>query len=162
MAFDSGVAKIELASWDARTIGLSSTARVQTTSKSLEFKFAVGAGALQCNNVYAVSRTLGSASEDVDLAGGLTDVFGATLTFAEVKLFGVYNSGANALTVGAASSNAWAGLLNATGTITIPPGGLFVFAASDATGAAVVAGTGDLLKVAGTSGQPYELIVWGN
>lgn len=162
MAFDSGVAKIELASWDARTIGLSSTARVQTTSKSLEYKFAVGAGALQCNNVYAVSRTLGGASEDVDLAGGLTDVFGATLTFSEIKLFGVYNSGANTLTVGAASSNQWVGLLNSTGTVTLPPGGFFLFSAADATGAAVVAGTGDILKVAGTSGQAYELIVWGN
>jgi hypothetical protein len=162
MAFDAGVVKVDLASWDTRTIGLATSARVQTTSKTIELKFSAGAGALQNNNVYAVSRTLGGASEDVDLAGGLTDVFGATLTFAEIKLFGVHNTGANSITVGAASSNAWAGLLNATGTMTLAPGDFVIFGSPGATGAAVTAGTGDLLKVAGTSGQPYELIIWGN
>jgi hypothetical protein len=162
MAFDAGVVKVDLASWDTRTIGLASSARVQTTSKTIEFKFAAGVGALMSNYVYAVSRTLGGASEDVDLAGGLTDVFGATLTFAEVKFFGVHNTGTATITLGAASSNAWAGLFNATGTVTIPAGGFAIFGANDATGFAVVAGTGDLLKVAGTSGQTYDLIVWGN
>lgn len=162
MAFDAGVVKVDLASWDARTIGLASSARVQTTSKTIEFKFASGVGALMSNYVYAVSRTLGGASEDVDLAGGLTDVFGATLTFAEVKFFGVHNTGTATLTLGAASSNAWAGLLNATGTVTLPAGAFMLFGANDATGFAVVAGTGDLLKVAGTAGQTYDLIVWGN
>jgi hypothetical protein len=162
MAFDSGVVKVDLASWDTRTIGLSTNARVQTTSKTVELKYAAGAAALQCNLVYASNRTLGGASEDIDLAGGLTDVFGATLTFAEVKLIGVVNTGTATITIGAASSNAWAGLLNATGTVTIPAGGMAMFAASDATGFAVTAGTGDLLKVAGTSGQTYDLIIWGN
>jgi len=122
-----------------------------------------GPSASQANKVYQKKRTLGGASEDLDLAGGLTDVEGTTLTFSRIISIGVRNvSTTNNVVLGAASSNQWATLLNATGTITLRPGEWIVFCSPDATAAAVTAGTGDILKVAGTSGQAYEIFVIGS
>ncbi|MFF9844617.1 hypothetical protein [Streptomyces sp. NPDC013740] len=115
------------------------------------------------------TRTLAaSATEDLDLAGVLLDAFGAALTFVRIK--GLFISAAaantNNVVVGAAASNAWATLLNATGTITLRPGASFaaMSGSADATGMAVTAGTGDLLKVAnsgaGTS-VTYDIVIVG-
>ncbi|QDQ10275.1 hypothetical protein [Streptomyces spectabilis] len=65
---------------------------------------------------------------------------------------------------GAASSNAWTTLLNATGTLTLRPGaGVGAMAgAADVTAYAAPAGTGDLLKAAnsgaGTS-VTYDVVI---
>ncbi|MEV8623406.1 hypothetical protein [Streptomyces sp. NPDC051079] len=118
---------------------------------------------------FADTRTLAaSATEDLDLAGVLTDAFGTALTFVRVK--GIFISAATAnsnnVVIGAAASNQWATLLNATGTITLRPGMTFAAMAgsADATGMAVTAGTGDLLKIAnsgaGTS-VTYDIVIIG-
>jgi hypothetical protein len=128
-----------------------------------------GTAAGQADKIFHDRRTIAaSGSEDLDLAGVLTDAFGATLTFARVK--GLYvaaaATNANNVVVGNASSNGWATLLNATGTLTLRPGAAVgaMAGVADGTGWAVTAGTGDLLHVAnsgaGTS-VTYDIVIIG-
>lgn len=128
-----------------------------------------GTTAGKADKMFSDTRTINaSSSEDLDLAGVLTDAFGATITLTRVKAIMVKASSANSnnVVVGNASSNAWATLLGATHTVTLRPGStLMVIAGSaDATGYAVTAGTGDILKVAnsgaGTS-VSYDIIIIG-
>lgn len=130
---------------------------------------ATGTGAGQADLIFSDERTLAaSATEDLDLAGVLTGAFGATLTFVKIKALFIEaaDGNTNNVVVGAASSNAWAALLNSTGTITLRPGAkLAVYAGqADSTAYAVTAGTGDLLKVAnsaGSTGVTYRIVVIG-
>jgi hypothetical protein len=126
-----------------------------------------GTGANQADRVWTDQRTVAaSANEDLDLTGTLVDVLGATLTLARVKVLYIAAAGTNTnnVVVGAAAANPWAGLLNGTGTLTLRPGAFFVAAAPGATGMAVTAGTGDLLRIAnsgaGTS-VTYDIAVIG-
>lgn len=142
---------------------------VATALKSSSVTLASGIAAGQADRVFADTRTLAaSGTEDLDLAGVLVDPLGATLTFAKVKGIVVVAAAANTnnVVVGAAATNAWAGLLNATGTVTLRPGAAFAgFAgAADANGYTVTGATGDLLKVANSgagSTVSYDIIVIG-
>lgn len=144
-----------------------------TASLPLNVRHAVslsnGTGAGNADRIFSDRRTLSaSATEDLDLAGVLLDAFGATITFARVKGLFIVAAAANAnnVVVGAAASNAWSTLLNATGTITLRPGAAFgaMAGVADGTGWAATAGTGDLLKVAnsgaGTS-VTYDVVIIG-
>lgn len=131
-------------------------------------ELADGTGADQANALWSDTRTLSaSASENLDLAGSLTDVFGATLTFTRVKLLLVRAASGNTndVLVGGAASNAWVGPFNdATDVAKIKPGGLALFVARDATAYPVTAGTGDILKVANSSSGTsvsYDIVVVG-
>lgn len=152
---------------------LTATADLSTPSDDLSWRRGVhlesGTTAGKADLRFADTRTLAaSATEDLDLAGVLLSAFGSALTFVRVKgIFIAAASGnANNVVVGNATSNAWAGLLNATGTLTLRPGATFAAMAgsTDATGMAVTAGTGDLLKVAnsgaGTS-VTYDIVIIG-
>lgn len=139
-------------------------------SKSYRVDLANGTTAGQADRVFHDQRTLAaSASEDLDLAGGLTDVFGASLTFVRIKGLIVAASAGNTnnVIVGGAASNgfvSWVG--GATHTVTVRPGAVMVLmaGAADTTGYAVTAATGDLLRVAnsgGTTGVTYDIAVIG-
>src|SRR4051812_14107572 len=73
-------------------------------TKSLSFE--LGAGALQANTFFSDYRTLAaSAVDSLDLAGVLTDAFGQTITFTEVKAIYIENGSAvDDLAVGAGSN----------------------------------------------------------
>lgn len=137
-------------------------------SRSYSATLTDGALAGQVNELWFDQRTLAaSGTEDLDLAGALMDPLGGTAVFVRVKGLIVSAAAANTnnVVVGAAA-NAWAALLNSTGTVSLRPGAtLAVFAgAADATGYVVTAGTGDLLKVAnsaGSTGVTYDIIVFG-
>ncbi|MGA5424526.1 hypothetical protein [Streptomyces lavendulocolor] len=129
-----------------------------------------GTGAGKADRVFTDTRTLAaSASEDLDLAGVLTDAFGASITFAKVKALMVVAAAANSnnVIVGGASSNgfiSWVG--GATHTVTVRPGGALALLAgeTDATGYAVTAGTADLLKIANSgagSSVTYSVAILG-
>lgn len=165
------IARVEATHTDtapAVDLGASTAASTYVNQKK-DVSLVDGTAAGQGDLMWSDQRTLSaSASEDLDLAGVLTDAFGATVTFVRVK--GIYVAAAaantNNVVVGAASSNAWATLLNAAGTVTLRPGGAFLAVAgvADATGWAVTAGTGDLLKVAnsaGSSSVTYDIVVIG-
>jgi hypothetical protein len=149
------------------TIDLGTSRAGQSLARSLSLGSGTGAG--KADRVFSDRRTLAaSATEDLDLAGSLVDAFGATITFARIKgiVIAAAAGNSNNVVVGAASSNPWATLLGATHTLTLRPGAFVAVGtgAADATGYAVTASTGDLLKVAnsgsGTS-VTYDIHIIG-
>lgn len=124
-----------------------------------------GTSAGQASAQFSDTRTLSaSASENLDLAGGLTNGFGATLTFTKIKLLFVRaaSGNTNAVQVSRGSSNGVPLFLAASDGLTLQPGAWFVW--FDPTGITVTAGTGDILTVAnaaGGSSVSYDLIIVG-
>lgn len=140
----------------------------QTLQYSIVQAFGDGTGADQAQKLWTDQRTLAaSATEDLDLAGGVSDVFGNVLTFTKVKALVIKAAAGNTnnVLVGGASSNGFITPFGgATHTVTVRPGGTLVLIAPDATGYAVTAGTGDLLKIAnsaGSTGVTYDITVIG-
>lgn len=89
-----------------------------------------------------------SASENLDLAGVLTDVFGSIITAAKVKAILIVADAGNTgdLVVGNGTTPFLGPLGGTTPTIAVRPAGVVLFADPNG-GWTVVAGTGDLLKV---------------
>ncbi|MEU3098512.1 hypothetical protein ABZ690_28100 [Streptomyces sp. NPDC006967] len=139
----------------------------QSLARKMQLADGTGAGAADL--VWSDRRTIAaSGSEDLDLAGALTDAFGATVTFARIKGLVIAAAAANTnnVVVGAASATQWATLFNAAGTVTLRPGAFLAVGTgeADATGYAVTASTGDLLKVANSSsgtGVTYDIHIIG-
>lgn len=131
--------------------------------------FADGALANQANKLFTDRRTLAaSGTEDIDLAGVLTDPFGATITFAKIRAMIVLTDPGNTNNVvfGGAASNAFVNWVSdATDKLVFGPNGLFVIAKPDLAGYAVTAATGDLLHVANSgagTGVTYDLVLLGS
>ncbi|KFG08107.1 hypothetical protein [Streptomyces scabiei] len=129
-----------------------------------------GTGAGKADKAFHDRRTLAaSATEDLDLAGVLSDAFGQAITFARIKLLYVAAADANVnnVIVGNAAANgfvSWVG--GAAHTVTVRPGTFLALGAGsgDATGYAVAAGTADQLRIgnsgAGTS-VTYDVVLIG-
>ncbi len=116
-----------------------------------------GTGAGQADILFVDSRTVASATnDDIDLAGALTDAFGASVAAAEIVGIVIDSDADNTtvLTVGVAGTNPWTTMFAASGDgIKVFPGGVFVNFAKDASGmGAVGAGASDVLRVANASG----------
>ena len=133
-----------------------------------EFRFREGGGLNQASLVFTDTRTLAaSTSEDLDLAGGLTDPFGATLAFTKIKAIRILAALANVndVQVGGAAANAFVGPFGAsTHKLAIPPGGMIELVNPTAAGWTVTAATGDLLKIANSaagSSVTYDIILLG-
>lgn len=128
---------------------------------------ASGVGANQADKVFADTRTLAaSATEDLDLAGVLSDPLGAALTFARIKAVLVKAAAGNTnnVQVTRPAANGVPLFLAAGDGLAVRPGGLFLWVAPDATGVAVTAGTGDLLTFtnsAGSTGVTYDVVIIG-
>jgi|GEM_PF-951274 len=129
--------------------------------------FAPGTGAGKADVLFADRRTLAaSATENLDLAGALTDPLGAAATFGHVKAIYVKAAltNTNNVVFGGAASNAFVGPLGGTTpTVTIPPGGFQLFV-HPGVGWTVTPATGDLLKLAnsgGTTGVQYDVMIIG-
>ena len=140
----------------------------QDLKYSAAHAFTDGTGADQAQKLFTDQRTLAaSANESLDLAGGLTDAFGATLTLTKVKAILVRAAAGNTnnVVVGGAASNAFVGPFgDATDTVAIKPGGTLLLVAPDSAGYAVTAGTGDILKVANSSSGSavtYDIVLVG-
>mgnify|MGYP001153648961 CR=1 FL=1 len=145
---------------DTRAVGLNPAIKIPANLNS-QISYTDGAGANQGNILYQGQRTFSGSTDNVDLSGVLTDSFGTTISAARIKGIVIVNiSASNSITVGN-GTNPWATLLNGTGTLTLPPGAFFAAATPDATGWAVTNSTADILKLAGTSGQSYYLILLG-
>lgn len=127
-----------------------------------------GTGSGQADLIWDDRRTIAaSGTDDLDLAGTLTDIYGATVTFARIKAIVVAAAAGNAnnVVIGAAATNQFVGPFgSATHTCHVRPGGVAAFVATDATGWPVTAGTGDLLRIAnsgaGTS-VTYDIVLLG-
>lgn len=126
-----------------------------------------GTGAAQVDRIFSDQRTLAaSASEDIDLAGALTDIYGATATFARIKavIVKASSSNTNNVNVTRPASNGVPLFMAAGDGIALRPGFAFAWGGQDTTGVAVTGGTGDLLTItnsaAGTS-VTYDICVIG-
>lgn len=129
-----------------------------------------GTGAGQADLVFSDTRTISASSnDDLDLAGGLTDAVGTSLTFARVKGFIITAAAANTnnIYVGGDATNTFlTWVVSEPDQVLLRPGAtLALFAGSaDATGYAVTASTGDLLRItnaAGGSSVSYSIVIIG-
>ena len=87
-----------------------------------------GTGSNAADEAWGDQRTLSTTSETLDLSGSLTNAFGTTVAFVEVRTIYIRHTGSTGvLTIGNAASNqAYAGLLNgATAAVVLGPGGIF-------------------------------------
>ena len=144
---------------------------LSTVSDPLDFRSKIelttGTGANQADMLWHDTRTLSaSATEDLDLAGVLTNAFGATQTFARIKLIAVSAASGNTNNVNVTrpASNGVPLFLAASDGVPVRPGGLFVWVAPDATAVAVTGGTGDLLTFtnsAGSTSVTYSVMIIG-
>jgi hypothetical protein len=136
-------------------------------SYSTRYDLTSGTGAGQADMMWHDRRTLtASATEDLDLAGVLTNAFGDTQTFARVKavIVAAASGNTNNVNVTRPASNGVPLFLAAGDGIPVRPGGMFLWVASDATAVAVTAGTGDLLTFtnsAGSTSVTYDVIIIG-
>jgi len=140
------------------TVPLALTERIRLTS---------GTGANQADKLFTDTRTLSaSGTEDLDLAGSLTDALGTTLTFARIKavIVTAASGNTNNVNVTRPASNGVPLFLAAGDGIAVRPGGMFVWVAPDATAVAVTGGTGDLLTFTNSAGSTpvtYSVIIIG-
>lgn len=137
-------------------------------SYPLVYDWESGTGLDQADKMWHDRRQLAaSGSENHDLAGGLTDPFGAVITFARVKglLVRADADNTNLVQVGGAASNQWVNwVANSSDIVNVRPGGVLILIAPDATGYAVTAGTGDQLKIANSAGSTvvdYDIVIVG-
>lgn len=121
----------------------------------------------KADKLFSDTRTLAaSATENLDLAGVLTDPFGATATFVKVKAIYIKAAAGNTnnVVVGGAGSNTFAGpFSDATDKVVIPPGGT-VLLIHPGAGWTVTAATGDILLVANSgagTGVTYDVVLIG-
>jgi hypothetical protein len=167
MALTDTQAYVSIQATHTSSVNLGSASRRVGLDRML--RFAEGAGAGQVNKIFADRRTLSaSASEDLDLSGTLTDVFGAVINLTEVKAILVIAASGNTnnVVLGGASATQFVGPFGAaTHTIAVPPGGVFYMLHPGANGWEVSAGVSDLLKVAnsgaGTS-VTYDIVILGS
>lgn len=107
-----------------------------------------------------IARALGSgSSENFDFTGSLTDALGIAIASVEVVALAIRNPVANTvnLTIGNAATNGCALFQSAVAnTMVLKPGDWFV--SYSYSGWAIVAGTGDLLKIlAGAAAMTYDI-----
>lgn len=129
--------------------------------------FASGVGANQADRLWHGQRTLNaSATEDLDLAGVLTDVFGAAFTLAKLRLLWVRAAigNTNNVNVTRPAANGVPIFLAASDGLPVVPGGSFMYVAPNAAGIAVTGGTGDLITFtnsAGGTSVTYDVVILG-
>jgi hypothetical protein len=115
--------------------------------------------------IFHDTRTLAaSGTEDLDLAGSLTDAYGTTLTFVKIKavMITAASGNTNSVQVTRPASNGVPLFIAASDGISLAAGEVFMWASS--TGKTVTAATGDLLTVtnsAGTTSVTYDVVIIG-
>jgi hypothetical protein len=123
-----------------------------------------GTGANQSDRVYSASGTLTATTLDVDLTGALTTKVTGAVNFVELTAIVIRNKSTTAsavLTVGAGSNPVVSPWIATGDGAKIGPGGVFVLT-SPIDGLAVVAATGDILRLdSGAATIPYEILLIG-
>jgi hypothetical protein len=160
--------KLRLQITAALTGAATDLAAAPATSAALNkvLELASGVGASQADKAFADTRTLGaSATEDLDLAGSLTDPLGTTVVFATIKAVIVVAASGNTNNVNVTrpASNGVPLFLAAGDGLPVKPDGAFLWVAPG-VGVTVTAATGDLLTFTnsgGTTGVTYTVVIIG-
>ena len=142
--------------------------------KTLRWPFTFGTGGFQTDLFYNTGGSLNTGGTTYDLAGSLTDVYGNTLTFAEISFMLFLNKSTSGnLLVGPTGSNQFAPMFNgASNGLIVYPGatdssgtvipGVALIGTPNSGGYAVTAGTGDNLKLAASTGTiTFEMWLFG-
>lgn len=156
--------EVKLAATLTNTLDLTAATAPLTANRIQDF--ANGVGASQANVLWSDRRTLNaSTTEDLDFAGGgLVDAFGVAVAPAKVRAVIISSSSANVQNITLFGDANSIPLLNtAATTVTLQPGGMYVYTAPATAGVAVTAGTGDIIQVANGAGVAitYDVIVIG-
>jgi hypothetical protein len=137
-------------------------------TRAYSLPFTSGTGLNQVSNIFHDQRTLAaSATEDLDLAGVLTNAMGQTITFTKLKavIVKAATGNTNNVVVSRPASNGVPLFSASSDAIAVQPNGMFVFVAPSVAGVTVTAATGDLLtftnSAAGTS-VTYDVILIGS
>ncbi len=136
-------------------------------NKILEVALANGTGSGQADLLFTDTRTVAASGTDaLDLAGGLTDAYGTTLTFVELRAVLVVASSLNTnnVRVNRPASNGAPLFLAAGDGIDVPPGGAFLWTSPADGKVTVTAGTGDLLNIdnaSSGSSVTYDVVILG-
>jgi len=135
-------------------------------SKSFRDTLATGTALDQADRLWHDTRTLTATSEDLDLAGGLTDGLGETITFAKVKAVLIVNKNVTAgaiLKIGGAAANQFVNwVADASDIVNVQPGGALLLWAPSLAGYGVTADTGDKLKIdSGAATIEYDIVIIG-
>jgi hypothetical protein len=141
---------------------LSKSAEGQSPSaailESLLVNLTDGTGANQANALYIDEFSIAaSGTLDIDLAGALTDILGQATVFSAVKAVLLVADAANVNNVVYGNgTNPFVGPLSSgAATFTALPGGGFIWINPSAAGWPVVAGTGDIVRLANSgAGTP--------
>lgn len=126
---------------------------------ALALSLASGTGANQADRLYTtqITRTHGSPTGDLDLAGTLTDPIGAAMVMAKVKafLFVAAAANVNSVVIGGGATTPistiffdYVATALAQPAMKLKPGGIFLLTAPAAAGYAVTAATADKIQIA--------------
>lgn len=150
---------------------LTKTADFESAASAIAHAFAItfsdGTAAGQADRIFKDTRTLAaSATEDLDLSGSLTNIYGETVAFADVRaiLVTADSGNTNNVNVTRPASNGLPVFLAAGDGVAVRPGGAWLYVAADATAIPVTAGTGDLLTLtnsAGSTSVTYSITIIG-
>lgn len=133
---------------------------------SLDQSFTSGTGLGQMDKKWCDRRTIAASGADtLDLAGVLTNEFGAVVTFARVRSLAVKadTGNTNNVWMGGAAANRFNAALKDSSVVVIEPSAMLLLGGRKA-GYTVTAGTGDKLlfkNSAGGSTVTYEVCIGG-
>jgi hypothetical protein len=128
--------------------------------------FSAGTAAVgQANVLFQDTRTIAaSGNEDLDVAGVLTDAFGASIAAAEIVAIFIkaHEPNTNSVQVTRPAANGVPLFLAASDGLSIAPGDFFLL--TRRTGVTVTAATGDLINIANSgagTGVTYDVVIIG-
>jgi hypothetical protein len=144
-----------------QTASAANTAGTQNVAvnyaRSSRRQWTSGTGANSVNLGWSHSAAIGGSPTDHNLAS-LTDDAGRAVALAKVRVFGFYalDTNVGSITLGGAASP-WITLLT---QLVLPPGALIYLECPSVAGWSVPGGA-STLRVAGTSGDLYEILLAG-
>ena len=161
----SAIVKLGIEASQSKNGDINTALSKTAIDESLQLLDGVGAG--QSNQIWSDNSQLAASGIDShDLAGSLNDAFNVGITFTSITAIVVIADAGNGdnIEVGG-NANAFAAFLGgATETVKIPPGGMFLITAPDATGFPVTASTADVLDVTNADGVAvanYTIVLIG-
>lgn len=148
-------------SWDHKSTGVTTVS--ESFSYLLNWAFTDGTNANQMTQLWRSRRTLtNSATETINLLGGVTNAFGEALTMGTVRMLAFSSASSNtaSISIGGAAATVFSSWLgDASDVVVIRPTGFLLLVGPDATGYSV--GTNGSLKVSnnGTNNVTYDIYV---
>ncbi len=144
---------------DRRSLGINPAGNLPVNTIA-QTAFTDGVGANQANTLYQASLAMTSGAYALDLASATIDSYGTALAFVRIKGIYIKNTSIHTITFGAGTAPV-VSLLNATGTITLPPGAWFLASTPNAAGWVVTATTADRINFTGTTTDTFEVAIFG-